>query len=121
MTRVTPWVLGSVLGLAAGGSILSLGVLALIIGVPAIVWAGTERRRPVGLAGFLVGAGLAIGGLPAMAAARCSAVGDVGGDIVESCTSPDVTPYIAAGLALAITGAVLTVAVALRPRLAPGA
>lgn len=100
--RLTHWLLGIVLGTFAGGSALEAGVLAVLVVVPSLVWAGREPTRPLGLAGFLVGVGIAVGGLLALANARCAAD--------PSCSMPvDPTPYFVFALALLAGGASLTV------------
>ena len=42
--RLTHWGLGIVLGGIAGGSALIVGVLALLVVVPGVVWAARELR-----------------------------------------------------------------------------
>ena len=104
--RLTHWLLGIVLGAITGGSALVAGVLALIVVVPVLVWAAREPGRPFGLAGLLVGVGLGVGGLFAMADARCAAFDSTA---IQSCSSPDATPYVVFAVALMAVGASLTI------------
>ena len=106
---VTHWVLGVILGSVAGASILTFGTLGLMVVVPVLIWAAAERRRPIGLAGSLVGAGIGIGGLLSLAAVRCAATDMSVDGVSESCTAPDVTGLIAAALVLVVAGAILTI------------
>jgi hypothetical protein len=106
--RLTHWVLGIVLGAFAGGSALVIGVLALLLVVPGLVWAAREPARPLGLAGLLVGVGMGVGGLFAMADARCAAFNSAANGIVQSCSSPDSTPYLTFALVLVAVGALVT-------------
>ena len=99
--RLTHWLLGIVLGAFVGGSALEAGILALLVLVPGLVWAVREAARPLGLAGLLVGIGVGVGGLLALASARCAA------DL--SCSMPDQTPSFVFVLALLAGGASLTV------------
>ena len=46
--RVVSWLLGIALGLIAGGAVLEAGVLALLLLVPAIVWAARGKGWPLG-------------------------------------------------------------------------
>jgi hypothetical protein len=96
------------LGVIAGGSTLVVGVLALLVVVPGIVWAAREPMRPVGLAGLLVGVGVGVVGLFALADVRCAAFNSAADGIVQSCSSPDATPYLAVALLLVAVGASLT-------------
>jgi len=107
--RLTHWLLGIMLGAFAGGFALAAGILALLLGVPGLVWAAREPTRPVGLAGLLVGVGVGVGGLFALADARCAAFSSAADGIVQSCASPDATPYLAVVLLLVAVGASLTV------------
>jgi len=106
--RLTHWSLGIVLGAIAGGSSLVVGVLALIVIVPGLVWAAREPRRPLGLAGLLVGVGVGVGGLFEMADARCAAFNSAAN---QSCSSTDAMPYFTFALVLIAIGAALTVVV----------
>ena len=67
------WLVGIALGVIAGGATLVAGVLALLVLVPGLVWAARERARPLGLGGLLLGLGLGVAGLLALANARCAA------------------------------------------------
>jgi hypothetical protein len=113
--RLTHWMVGVVLGAAGGGSALIVGVVAVLVLIPGLVWAAREPTRPCGLAGLLVGVGVGAGGLLAAADGRCAAFSATTIGIVQSCSSPDATPYLAVALLLVIAGAVLTV-VGLRRR-----
>jgi hypothetical protein len=106
--RLTHWVLGIVLGAFAGGSALVIGVLALLLVVPGLVWAARETARPLGFAGLLVGVGVAFGGLLAMADARCAAFNSSANGIVQSCSSPDATPFLTFAVAWVAVGALVT-------------
>jgi hypothetical protein len=107
--RLTHWMVGVVLGAVGGGSALIVGVLALLVLVPGLVWTARETTRPLGLAGLLVGVGVGAGGLLATADGRCAAFNATAIGVVQSCSSPDATPYLAVALLLVVAGAVLTV------------
>jgi hypothetical protein len=107
--RLTHWMVGVVLGAVGGGSALIVGFVALFVLVPGLVWAAREPTRPLGLAGLLVGVGVGAGGLLAAADGRCAAFNATTIGVVQSCSSPDVTPYLAVALLLVVAGAVLTV------------
>ena len=112
--RLTHWVVGVVLGAVGGGSALIVGVAAVLVLVPGLVWAAREPTRPLGLAGLLVGIGVGAGGVLAAAGDRCAVFNTTTVSVVQSCYSADVTPYLAVALLLLLmAGAVLTV-VALR-------
>jgi hypothetical protein len=111
--RLTHWLVGVVLGAVGGGSALIVGVVALLVLVPGLVWAAREPTRPLGLAGLLVGIGAGAGGLLAAAGCRGAAFNTTTMSVVHSCHLADVTPYLAVALLLVVAGAVLTV-VALR-------
>jgi hypothetical protein len=111
--RLTPWLVGVVLGAVGGGSALIVGVVALLVLFPGLVWAARETTRPLGLAGLLVGVGVGAGGLLAVADGRCAAFNATTTGIVQSCYSADATPHLAVALLLIVAGAVLTL-VALR-------
>lgn len=107
--RLTHWMVGVVLGAVGGGSALIVGVVALFVLVPGLVWAAREPTRPLGLAGLLVGVGVGAGGLLVAADGRCAAFNATTTGVVQSCSSPDATPYLAVALLLVVAGAVLTV------------
>lgn len=71
--RTGSWLLGAALGLIAGGAVVAAGVLALLLLIPAVVWAAREKARPIGLGGLIVGVGAGVTGLLALANARCTA------------------------------------------------
>jgi hypothetical protein len=100
---------GVVLGAGGGGSALIIGVVALLVLAPGLVWAARESTRPLGLAGLLVGIGVGAGGLLAAAGSDCAAFNTATVGVVQSCYSADVTPYLAVALLLVVAGAVLTV------------
>jgi uncharacterized membrane protein YidH (DUF202 family) len=100
---------GVVLGAVGGGSALIVGVVALLVLVPSLVWAAREATRPLGLAGLLVGAAVGAGGLLAAAGGGCAAFNATTTGVVQSCYSADVTPYLAVALLLVAVGVVLTV------------
>jgi hypothetical protein len=101
---------GVLLGAVGGGSALIVGVVALLVLVPGLVWTAREPTRPLGLAGLLVGIGAGAGGLLAAAGSRCAAFNATTTAIVQSCYSADVTPYLAVAVLLVVAGGVLTVA-----------
>lgn len=111
--RLRNWLVGVVVGAAAGGSALIVGVVALLVLVPGLVWAAREPTRPLGLAGLLVGIGAGAGGLLAEAGGGCGAFNATTVGVLQSCCSADVTPYLAVAVLLVVAGALLTV-VALR-------
>lgn len=106
--RLTHWIVGVVLGAMGGGSALIVGVVALLVLVPGLIWAAREPTRPLGLAGLLVGIGAAAGGLLAVAGGGCAAFNTTTVGVVQSCYSADTTPYLAVALLLVVAGAVLT-------------
>jgi hypothetical protein len=115
--RVVPWFLGFAFGLIACGAVLVAGFLALLLLVPAVVWAARERARPLGLGGLVIGLGVGMAGLLgliALASARC-ADSDVSGPISD-CGAPDLTPYLVAATALAVIGAGVSLAGLVRRR-----
>ncbi len=103
--RVVSWVFGIALGLIAGGAALVVGVLALLVLVPAVVWAAREKARPLGLGGLIIGLGAGMAGLLVLANARCAASNGSGPNSFTECVAPDVTPYLVAGAVLVIIGA----------------
>ncbi len=107
--RLTHWMVGVVLGAVAGGSALIIGVVAVLVLVPGLVWADREPTRPLGLGGLLVGVGVGAGGLLAAAVRGCAAFNATTTGVVQSCYSADVTPYLAVTLLLVVAGVVLTV------------
>jgi hypothetical protein len=107
--RLTHWLVGAVLGAVGGGSALSVGVAAVLVLAPGLVWTAREPTRPLGLAGLLVGIGVGAGGLLAAAGSGCAAFSTATVGVVQSCYSADVTPYLAVALLLVAAGAVLTV------------
>jgi hypothetical protein len=110
--RPVAWLLGMALGIIAGAAMLEVGVLALLLIVPAIVWAGRERARPLGLGGLVAGLGAGMAGLILMADARCAASNGTIGGVTTGCVSPDPTGYlVAAGAIVAIGLAVSLFAV----------
>jgi len=111
------WLVGIALGVIAGGATLVAGVLALLVLVPGLVWAARERARPLGLGGLLLGLGLGVAGLLALANARCAASNSSGPGYFSECTAPDLTPYLAVAAVLTVIGAALSLFVlARRPR-----
>ena len=111
--RLRHWMVGVVLGAVGGGSALIVGVVALLVLVPGLVWAAREPTRPLGLAGLLGGIGVGAGGLLAAAGGGCAAFNTTTVGVVQSCYSADVTAYLRVALLLVAVGVVLTV-VALR-------
>jgi hypothetical protein len=119
--RSVSWLVGIALGVIAGGATLVAGVvLALLVLVPGLVWAARERARPLGLGGLLLGLGLGVAGLLALANARCAASNSSGPGYFSECTAPDLTPYLAVAAVLAVIGAALSLFVLAR-RLRPTA
>ncbi len=98
------------LGAVGGGSALVVGVVALLVLVPGLVWTAREPTRPLGLAGLLVGVGVGAGGLLAAAGGGCAAFNTTTVGVVQSCYSVDIAPYLAVALLLLVAGGVLTVA-----------
>ena len=45
-TRLTHWLVGVVLGAVGGGSALIVGVVALLVLIPGLVWPAHESSRP---------------------------------------------------------------------------
>jgi hypothetical protein len=100
---------GVVLGAVAGGSALVVGVAAVLVLAPGLVWTAREPTRPLGLAGLLLGIGVGAGGLLAAAGSGCAAFNATTPGVVQSCYSADVTPYLAVALLIVVAGALLTV------------
>jgi uncharacterized membrane protein YidH (DUF202 family) len=98
------WLLGIALGLIAGGAVLEAGVLALLLLVPAGVWASRESGRPLGAGGLIIGLGGGMAGLLALANARCAAENVSGPNRVSECFMPDITPYLVLAVALVVVG-----------------
>lgn len=98
------WFLGIALGMIAGGAVLVAGVLALLLLVPAVVWAAREKARPLGLGGVFIGLGAGSAGLLALANARCAASNVSGPNYFSECVPPDLTPWFVAAAALAAIG-----------------
>ena len=73
------------------------------------MWAAREPARPLGLAGLLIGLGAGVAGLFALATARCAASNSAVDGFVQSCSSPDATPYLVFALVLIVLGGALTV------------
>jgi hypothetical protein len=118
--RLTNWLLGIVLGAFAGGSALVVGAFAFLLAVPALVWASREVSRPAGLAGLLLGAGLGQAGLFAFAEARCAGSNQAAAGVFESCSSPDLIPYLAVAGVLVALGIAMSIIVTLRRRQVAG-
>lgn len=106
--RAVSWLLGIVLGLIAGGAVLEAGVLALLLLVPAFVWAAREKGRPLGAGGLVIGLGAGIAGLLALASARCAAFNVSGPNDQSGCVAPDVTPYLVIAVVLVGAGAAVS-------------
>lgn len=102
--RMVAWLLGIALGLIAGGAVLVAGVLALLLVLPALVWAAREQARPFGLGGLCIGLGVGISGLLAIANARCAASNVSGPNYTSECVAPDLTAYFAAAAVLVMIG-----------------
>jgi hypothetical protein len=103
--RVVSWLLGIALGLIAGGAVLEAGVLALLLLVPASVWAAREKGRPIGAGGLIIGLGGGMAGLLALANARCAASNVSGPNYFSQCVAPDITPYLVVAAVLVVVGA----------------
>ena len=102
--RVAPWFLGGVIGLIAGAVALAAGVFAFVLVVPAMAWAATEKARPLGLGGLLIGLGAGSAGLMALAGARCAASNVSGPNYFSACQAPDLTPFLVPAAVLAVAG-----------------
>ncbi len=114
-TRRVSWALGLVLGALAGGAALAGGVFAALLIGPAIVWAASERWRPVGLGGLITGMGAGAAGLLLLANARCAATNVATPDLVSECVGPDLTPYLVGAAILVATGLAVSLAARTRP------
>lgn len=114
--RVVSWLLGIALGLIAGGAMLVAGVLALLLLVPAVVWAAREKARPLGLGGLILGLGAGMVGLFALANARCAASNVSEPNYGSGCTAPDLTPFLIVAAALVAIGAGVSLAGLVRRR-----
>lgn len=102
--RMVSWFLGMVLGLMAGGAALVAGVLALLLLIPAVVWAAREKARPIGLGGLFVGLGAGSAALLVLADARCAASNVSELDNFSGCDVPDLTSAFVAAPVLAAIG-----------------
>jgi hypothetical protein len=98
----TNWALGVVLGILAGGFTLEGGVLALLLLIPALVWAARSRTPSLSLSGLLIGIGIGVIGLIGFANARC--VNISGPNFSTSCTPPDLDPYVVASAVFVLLG-----------------
>ncbi len=103
--RVVSWLLGVVVGLIAVGALLEAGVLAILLLVPAGVWAAREKGRPFGAGGLAMGLGGGMAGLLVLANARCAAWNVSGPNYFSECAAPDITPYLLAAAVLVAVGA----------------
>ena len=103
--RVVSWLLGIALGLITGGAAFEAGVLALLLLVPASVWAAREKGRPLGAGGLILGLGGGMAGLLALANARCAASNVSGPNYFSACVAPDITPYLVVAAVLVVVGA----------------
>ncbi len=99
----TNWLLGLVLGIFIGGFALEAGVLALLLAVPALVWALRGRTWAAALSGLFVGAGASCAGLIGLAQMQCVNVS--GRNFGSFCTPPDLTPYLVVAAVLIAIGA----------------
>ena len=106
--RMVSWFLGTALGLIAGGAVLVAGVLALLLLVPAAVWAAREKARPLGLGGLFIGLGAGSSGLLALANARCAASNVSGPNYFSECVAPDLTAWFVAAAVLAAIGSAVS-------------
>jgi hypothetical protein len=103
----TNWALGIVLGILAGGFMLEGGILALLLLVPAVVWAARSRTAALSLSGLLIGIGIGIIGLIGFANARC--VNTSGPNFATFCTPPDLDPYVVASAIFVLLGIAVAV------------
>jgi hypothetical protein len=106
--RAVSWFLGIALGLIAVGAVLVAGVFALLLLVPAVVWAARETARPLGLGGVFIGLGAGSAGLVALADARCTASNVSTPDAVSGCMPPDLTAYFVTAALVAVIGVVVS-------------
>lgn len=102
----TSWLLGVALGMFIGGFSLEAGMLALLVALPALVWALRSRTRASALGGLFLGAGTGQLGLLALAQMRC--VSTSGPGFGSSCTGPDLTPYVVAAAVLIAIGVAIS-------------
>lgn len=112
--RFVSWLLGIALGLIAGGAVLEAGVLALLLLVPACVWAAREKGRPLGAGGLVIGLGGGMGGLLVLANARCAASNVSGPNYFSECVAPDISPYLVVAALLVVVGACVSLAGVIR-------
>ena len=105
--RLTHWAIGLLLGVIASIAALEVGIFALLLIAPSLVWSARETTRPLGLGGFIAGMGSGFAALMILGIVRCAAD--------PSCSSPDYTGYVGFGIVLAVAGLGVTIA-ALRTR-----
>jgi hypothetical protein len=102
--RAVSWFLGIALGMIAGGAVLVTGVFALLLLVPAAMWAAREKARPLGMGGLFTGLGVGVAGLIALANARCAASNVSTSNYFSECVPPDLTAFFVAAAVLAAIG-----------------
>jgi len=99
-----------VVGAGSGAVSLVIPVVGWTIGLAFVVGSLVSHRMLASVAGFLLGAGAMWAGLLLQADMRCRAFNAPG----RECIRPDVTSWLAAGLAMIVVGALLTVVAARR-------
>jgi hypothetical protein len=112
--RISRWVLGLALGAIAGGPALVAGILAVLLVVFLLVWAARESERPGGLGGLLVGFGVGMSGLFALADARCAEFSATADGITQGCISPDGTRFFIVAFVVVAAGMLVTLVAARR-------
>ena len=116
MMRKMTWTLGLTLGAITGAAALEVGILDLLLLVPAVAWAARERCRPAGLGGLIVGLGAGAAGLLEFANLRCAASNVSGPDFSTECVMPDLTSYLVGAAIVVAIGIVVSLAAAPRSR-----
>lgn len=104
----TTWLLGIALGFFVGAFALEAGILALLVAIPAIVWAVRSRATGAAISGLLLGGGLGQLVLVGLAQMRCTNVS--GPNFGSFCTAPDLTPYLIEAAALIVASLVVGIA-----------
>ncbi len=105
----TTWLLGTALGVFIGAFSLEAGVLAILLVLPAGLWALRSGSKRVATSGLLVGVGAGQAGLLLVANLRCTTVSGPG--YFETCSSLDLAPFVLVAGGFAAAGVLLGVLV----------
>jgi 4-hydroxybenzoate polyprenyltransferase len=93
-SRWNRWLLGLTIGLVFGVASLIVGTIAWAVGIVALALLAIDRDRIPLVGGASLGFGVAWLAIMLLADARCQ----------EGCSGPDLTPWLAAGVAWTVVG-----------------